>query len=94
MTTTSSTAPRLLGDVGRFLRRPDQLDYLEEPDVFHDVFGHVPMLTDPVFADYLQAYGKGGQRASTMPSSRSRTISVLGGSFCIGRSAFMRGSPA
>jgi len=48
---------------GRFLRQADQLDYLQEPDVFHDVFGHVPMLTDPVFADYLQAYGKGGQRA-------------------------------
>ena len=38
---------------GSFIRRPDQLDYLEEPDVFHDVFGHVPMLTDPVFADYM-----------------------------------------
>ena len=48
---------------GNFIRRPDQLDYLEEPDVFHDVFGHVPMLADPVFADYLEAYGKGGQRA-------------------------------
>lgn len=46
-----------------FIRRPDQLDYLEEPDVFHDVFGHVPLLTDPVFADYMQAYGKGGLRA-------------------------------
>jgi phenylalanine-4-hydroxylase len=48
---------------GRFIRRPDQLDYLEEPDVFHDVFGHVPMLTDPTFADYMQAYGEGGLRA-------------------------------
>ena len=48
---------------GRFIRKPDQLDYLEEPDVFHDVFGHVPMLTDPVFADYMQAYGEGGLRA-------------------------------
>ena len=48
---------------GNFIRRPDQLDYLEEPDVFHDVFGHVPMLTDPVFADYMQAYGEGGRRA-------------------------------
>jgi phenylalanine-4-hydroxylase len=48
---------------GNFIRRPDQLDYLQEPDVFHDVFGHVPMLADPVFADYLEAYGKGGQRA-------------------------------
>ena len=48
---------------GQFIRKPDQLDYLEEPDVFHDVFGHVPMLTDPVFADYMQAYGRGGLRA-------------------------------
>jgi phenylalanine-4-hydroxylase len=48
---------------GNFIRRADQLDYLEEPDVFHDVFGHVPMLADPVFADYLAAYGRGGQRA-------------------------------
>lgn len=48
---------------GRFIRRPDQLDYLQEPDVFHDVFGHVPMLTDPVFADFMQAYGEGGRRA-------------------------------
>jgi len=48
---------------GQFIRKADQLDYLQEPDIFHDVFGHVPMLTDPVFADYMQAYGRGGQRA-------------------------------
>jgi phenylalanine-4-hydroxylase len=48
---------------GNFIRRPDQLDYIQEPDVFHDVFGHVPMLADPVFADYLVAYGRGGLRA-------------------------------
>jgi phenylalanine-4-hydroxylase len=48
---------------GNFIRRPDQLDYIQEPDVFHDVFGHVPMLADPVFADYLAAYGRGGMRA-------------------------------
>jgi phenylalanine-4-hydroxylase len=48
---------------GRFIRRPDQLDYLEEPDVFHDVFGHVPLLANPVFADYMQAYGAGGLRS-------------------------------
>jgi len=48
---------------GQFIRRPDQLDYLQEPDVFHDVFGHVPMLSHPVFADYMQAYGQGGLRA-------------------------------
>ena len=48
---------------GNFIRRPDQLDYLQEPDVFHDVFGHVPLLADPVFADYMQAYGQGGLRS-------------------------------
>ena len=49
---------------GRFIRTPEQLDYLQEPDVFHDVFGHVPLLADPVFADYMQAYGAGGLRAA------------------------------
>ncbi len=48
---------------GRFIRRPEQIDYLQEPDVFHDVFGHVPLLADPVFADYMQAYGEGGVRS-------------------------------
>lgn len=48
---------------GRFIRKRDQLDYLQEPDVFHDIFGHVPMLANPIFADYMQAYGKGGLRA-------------------------------
>ena len=48
---------------GQFIRDPGQLDYIEEPDVFHDVFGHVPMLMNPVIADYLQAYGVGGLRA-------------------------------
>lgn len=48
---------------GQFIRRIDQLDYLEEPDVFHDVFGHVPMLMNPAIADYIQAYGQGGLRA-------------------------------
>ena len=48
---------------GNFIRKPDQLDYIQEPDVFHDVFGHVPMLTNPVFADYMEAYGQGGLRS-------------------------------
>ncbi len=53
---------------GRFIRKPDQQDYLEEPDIFHDVFGHVPLLAHPVFADYMQAYGQGGLRAADMGS--------------------------
>jgi phenylalanine-4-hydroxylase len=48
---------------GQFIRGADELDYLQEPDVFHDVFGHVPMLMNPVIADYIQAYGEGGLRA-------------------------------
>ena len=48
---------------GRFIRTPSQIDYLQEPDVFHDVFGHVPLLANPVFADYMQAYGEGGLRS-------------------------------
>jgi phenylalanine-4-hydroxylase len=46
-----------------FIRTPEQMDYLEEPDIFHDVFGHVPLLVNPVFADYMEAYGKGGLKA-------------------------------
>jgi phenylalanine-4-hydroxylase len=49
-----------------FIRRRDQLDYLQEPDIFHDICGHVPLLIDPVFADYLQAYGEGGLKASRL----------------------------
>jgi phenylalanine-4-hydroxylase len=48
---------------GAFIRPSNQLDYLEEPDVFHDIFGHVPMLADPVFSEFMQAYGRGGLRA-------------------------------
>lgn len=48
---------------GRFIRRQDQIDYLQEPDIFHDVFGHAPLLANPAFADYMQAYGEGGLRA-------------------------------
>lgn len=51
---------------GNFIRRPHELDYLEEPDVFHDVFGHVPMLMNPAIADFIQAYGQGGLRAQQL----------------------------
>ncbi|RDK08062.1 phenylalanine 4-monooxygenase [Cupriavidus lacunae] len=47
-----------------WMRKPEQLDYLQEPDCFHDVFGHVPLLINPVFADYMEAYGKGGLKAA------------------------------
>lgn len=46
-----------------FIRKPHQLDYLEEPDMFHDIFGHVPLLTNPVFADFMQLFGLKGLEA-------------------------------
>jgi phenylalanine-4-hydroxylase len=46
-----------------WIRKPEQLDYLAEPDLFHDLFGHVPLLMNPMFADYMQAYGRGGVKA-------------------------------
>jgi phenylalanine-4-hydroxylase len=46
-----------------WLRRPDEFDYIVEPDVFHDLFGHVPLLFNPLFADYMQAFGQGGLKA-------------------------------
>ncbi len=51
---------------GQFIRKAHELDYLQEPDVFHDVFGHVPMLMNPVMADFMQAYGEGGKRAERL----------------------------
>ena len=48
---------------GNFIRTRETFDYIQEPDVFHDVFGHAPMLTDPVFADYIQEYGRAGWKA-------------------------------
>jgi phenylalanine-4-hydroxylase len=49
-----------------WIRRPEEFDYVVEPDVFHDLFGHVPLLFDPLFADYMQAYGVGGLKASRL----------------------------
>jgi phenylalanine-4-hydroxylase len=46
-----------------WIREESEFDYIVEPDVFHDFFGHVPMLFTPVFADYMEAYGKGGIKA-------------------------------
>jgi phenylalanine-4-hydroxylase len=46
-----------------WIRKPDEFDYIVEPDVFHDLFGHVPLLFNPVFADYVQRYGAGGLKA-------------------------------
>ena len=49
-----------------WLRNPEEFDYIVEPDIFHDFFGHVPMLFNPVFANYIQAYGKGGIKAHAL----------------------------
>jgi len=61
--------------VGNFIRSKDQLDYIEEPDVFHDVFGHVPLLTNPIFADYMQAFGRAGWKA--IKYNRLKALSAL-----------------
>jgi len=53
---------------GYWIRSPDQLDYIEEPDVFHDVFGHVPLLMQPSYADYIAAYGRAGLAYAGQPA--------------------------
>jgi len=60
---------------GNFIRTRETFDYIQEPDVFHDVFGHVPMLTDPVFADYMQEYGRAGWKA--MHHNRLKALGAL-----------------
>lgn len=52
--------------VTEWIRRPEEFDYVVEPDLFHDLFGHVPLLFNPVFADYMQAYGEGGLKAARL----------------------------
>jgi phenylalanine-4-hydroxylase len=49
-----------------WLRKPEEFDYIVEPDIFHDFFGHVPLLFNPVFADYMHAYGRGGIKAHAL----------------------------
>jgi phenylalanine-4-hydroxylase len=49
-----------------FIRTPQEVDYLQEPDVFHEMFGHVAMLANPLFADYSQAFGAGGVKAQEL----------------------------
>ena len=46
-----------------WIRSPQEFDYIVEPDVFHDLFGHVPLLFNPIFSDHMQEYGKGGLKA-------------------------------
>jgi len=49
-----------------WIRTPEEFDYIVEPDIFHDLFGHVPLLFNPVFADYVQRYGQGGLKAERL----------------------------
>ena len=56
--------------VGAFIRQPDQLDYLEEPDAFHDLFGHLPLLANPAVADFMQALGELGLQAAELGAIR------------------------
>ena len=51
-----------------WIRTPEEFDYIVEPDIFHDLFGHVPLLFNPVFADYVQRYGQGGLKAQGLGS--------------------------
>jgi len=44
--------------IATFLRRPEHMDYIEEPDLFHEVFGHCPLLTQAAFADFIEGIGK------------------------------------
>ncbi|MGH8764165.1 MAG: phenylalanine 4-monooxygenase [Burkholderiales bacterium] len=53
-----------------WLRKPEEFDYIVEPDVFHDFFGHVPLLFDPVYADHLHEYGKGGLKAIRLGATK------------------------
>jgi phenylalanine-4-hydroxylase len=60
-----------------WIRRPDQIDYIAEPDLFHDLFGHVPLLMDPMFADYMQAYGRGGVKAHAIGADALQNLTRL-----------------
>ncbi|MDQ2702899.1 MAG: phenylalanine 4-monooxygenase [Pseudomonadota bacterium] len=60
-----------------WIRKPDQFDYIEEPDLFHDLFGHVPLLMNPVFADYMEAYGKGGVKAHGIGAEALQNLTRL-----------------
>ena len=60
-----------------WIRLPDQVDYIEEPDLFHDLFGHVPLLMNPMFADYMQAYGAGGVKAHAIGPEALQNLTRL-----------------
>lgn len=60
-----------------WIRKPEQIDYIEEPDLFHDLFGHVPLLMNPMFADYMAAYGRGGVKAHGLGADALQNLTRL-----------------
>ncbi|MDQ3268651.1 MAG: phenylalanine 4-monooxygenase [Pseudomonadota bacterium] len=60
-----------------WIRKPEQIDYISEPDLFHDLFGHVPLLINPVFAEYMQAYGSGGVKAHAIGPDALQNLTRL-----------------
>ncbi len=60
-----------------WIRAPEQIDYIEEPDLFHDLFGHVPLLMNPIFGDYMQAYGRGGVKAHGIGADALQNLTRL-----------------
>ena len=60
-----------------WIRRPEQIDYIAEPDLFHDLFGHVPLLMNPLFADYMEAYGRGGVKAHAIGPEALQNLTRL-----------------
>jgi len=60
-----------------WIRKPEQIDYISEPDLFHDLFGHVPLLMNPLFADYMTAYGRGGVKAHGIGADALQNLTRL-----------------
>jgi len=60
-----------------WIRKPEQIDYIAEPDLFHDLFGHVPLLMVPMFADYMAAYGRGGIKAHGIGTEALQNLTRL-----------------
>ncbi|WP_431094752.1 phenylalanine 4-monooxygenase [Polaromonas aquatica] len=61
-----------------WIRTPAEFDYIVEPDIFHDLFGHVPLLFDPSYADHIQAYGKGALKAHALEHGDSGAPPIPG----------------
>ena len=60
-----------------FIRIPEELDYIQEPDIFHEIFGHCPLLTDQAFADFSQAFGQLGLRCPKKLRNRLQRVILV-----------------